>query len=129
MKTSKNQECRCETIGDCDVCAPAPARVLYVDDDPMMLRAVARVLRNAGFDVSVATEPPSSADGFDVVLADWDPHGLTMVRRAQAAGVPVVVYSGKQALQVDDIEVLEKPVPNETLVDALQKAIDERSGR
>jgi two-component system nitrogen regulation response regulator GlnG len=80
-------------------------RILHVDDDEVLLRAVQRALRLDGFEVrSVATaaqaEAELGADSFDALLVDIDlvaSNGLDLVERVQAMHpeLPVLILSGQ----------------------------------
>ena len=107
-------------------------RIIYVDDDVLMLKAVRRQLVALGHEVQTAECPQSAtclAACADVALLDWDPHGPTMLKRCRAAGMPAVIYTGEveragQAalLIVPAITVLGKPATAEQLDAALRGA-------
>ena len=101
-------------------------RILFVDDDPALLRSTARALRGFGWEVVPKTVPeatPTELLNVAAVLADWAPHGPKTVAMAEAAGLPVVIYTGETEL-VADYPVGSKTEPIETLHDALVGAIE-----
>jgi CheY-like chemotaxis protein len=82
------------------------ARVLYVDDDPALVRLIAKLLERRGFSVAGFTEQGRAIDAvradpqaFDIVLTDFNMRGLSGVDVARAvrairANLPVVLMSG-----------------------------------
>lgn len=104
----------------------AGRRVLIVDDEPTLARALCRVVRSAGGDplavasVAEATEALRSQhfDAFvcDMLLPDGD--GLTVAReaRARAPSAPILMLTGQSAPALEELaraagasEVLQKP--------------------
>ena len=99
----------------------SPRRVLVVDDDPTILRLLARLLTGAGFDVRTAADglaalaevaawPP------DVVLTDVAMPGLDGIRLArrlqeQGAATPIVLMSADEEAgrAAPDLPFLPKP--------------------
>lgn len=98
-------------------------RVLYVDDEPMMLRMVGRALRGRGWSVFCAQTPEQAVWDLDVVIADWNPYGPEIVRRAKEGGMPVVVFSGDPGDVPSDLRVVDKLAGISALEEALEKAI------
>jgi FixJ family two-component response regulator len=115
--------------------------VFLVDDDPGVLRALSRVLRDEGWRV----ETFESAESFlarrdpnvegclvlDVTMPGLD--GLELQRRLVDAGdsLPVVFVTGRgdipmsvRAMKAGAIDFLTKPVETQALVDAVHAAID-----
>ena len=75
-------------------------RVLVVDDNPMIRRANARVLRGLGWEVSEAEDPAKAIEHYpqvDVVLSDLDMPNGGGVRVLHESPVPVVIHSGNDA--------------------------------
>jgi DNA-binding response OmpR family regulator len=68
-------------------------KVLVVDDEQMMLRAVTRELKMAGWEVTTSVSPVS-ASGYDAALLDLEPHGVAMIQNCGAASVPFVIFTG-----------------------------------
>lgn len=113
--------------------ASAP-RVLVVDDDPALRRTLARTLRLANYEVSLAEDGRGALDALDdehpfsVVVLDVAmpaPDGLEVCRRLRAAGdrVPVIVLTARDAVsdRVDGLEAgaddyLTKPFAVEELL-------------
>jgi CheY-like chemotaxis protein len=121
-----------------DPTAPAPARVLLVDDNPSILLTLALVLRKNGFDVATAANVNEAlkliaSQTFDVLLSDLHMpqpgDGLTVVsamRNADPKAV-TIIFSGYPEMaqataallhQTDDILV--KPLAVELLVKTIR---------
>jgi DNA-binding response OmpR family regulator len=101
--------------------------VLILDDDPLILKALERAFRSAGWQVHTAAQPLAHPDGYalvDCVLSDWDmPQGGGQ-RVKQESAAPVVIYSANDLAEHD--YVIRKPAAVEDLVAELHRAIDER---
>lgn len=75
--------------------------MLIVDDDPLVLSALRRMMKGRGYDVSTARDPgelPHKHD-FDLVVTDWEmPRGggdaVVKWSLARAPGTPVIIHSG-----------------------------------
>jgi EAL domain-containing protein (putative c-di-GMP-specific phosphodiesterase class I)/ActR/RegA family two-component response regulator len=120
---------------------PAPAgTVLLVDDDALVLRAWARVLKKAGFVVETLGESSALAEtlrrtSFEAVLTDVrmagvDGFGVLRGVREQAPSVPVLLATGAAELSgamraVNDgaFRYLEKPIDPDQLVAAVGDAV------
>ena len=95
---------------------PRNARVLLVDDDPLLLRSTERGLKVIGCDVTVATDGREalgllSGSQFDVVVSDISMpsiDGLEMLRRIRKsdADVPVIFATAEPGLE-SALEALE----------------------
>jgi len=113
--------------------------VLVVDDEAPICRALERVLRAAGFVVTSATDPMQALDAimhqpFDVVLSDvmmpkMSGVDLLRVLRAYDLDVPVILMTGNptvdtaaEAVQLGALQYLPKPVPNDVIVAAVERA-------
>jgi FixJ family two-component response regulator len=113
--------------------------VLVVDDDPAMLRSVARMLRQFGyaslqFPSAEAFANQSDFDGAICVLLDinlGDGSGIELRHRLKAAGnpVPVIYMTGNDssavreaALQSGCLAYLTKPFSAKSLIEPLHKA-------
>lgn len=100
--------------------------VLIVDNEPLVLKATARLLESKGWQVDTITSTPWTEDceTVDIVLADWQPNGLGTVKSCNEAGVPVVVFTGGDIYEVwravPGVEVLRKPVSGDELDSALR---------
>lgn len=121
------------------------ARILLVDDMPMIRKTVGRLLRSEGHEVVDAADAREAMraiaeDGIQLALVDiWMPSGsgLELMRRLKAAhpGLPVIIMSGggpqaplEYSLAVAEAEgaaaVLVKPFEDDQLRDALAAALD-----
>jgi CheY-like chemotaxis protein len=90
------------------------ARILVIDDEELVRRAVVRMLATAGHDVREAPDGASGLSlwrdgGADLVLTDIcmpDMTGFELISELRAAGetVPVIAMSGTVA--VTDLEVI-----------------------
>lgn len=117
--------------------------VLVVDDDPGMLRAMTKVLRNEGMRVTglsdptaVATTLAASEPRFDVVITDlrmptFSGRGVLALASALPK-LPVIIitaYGGPdveaQALRLGAFAFLEKPVAAAELVDVVKRALED----
>ncbi len=113
--------------------------MLVVDDDVPVCRALERVLRNAGFQVSATNDSASALDmvvqqSFDVILSDVNMAGvsgidLLRVVRTYDLDVPVILITGNptldvamEAMQLGAIQYLPKPTPNGVLIAAVERA-------
>ena len=122
----------------------APQRVLVVDDEAQILRALRVVLRDAGFEVvpaetgaealdRAAVRPPEAAI-VDLMLPDMD--GIEVTRRLREwSEMPILVLSavGEEeqkvlALQAGADDYITKPFGSRELVARLQAAL-RRGGR
>jgi OmpR-family two-component system manganese-sensing response regulator len=80
------------------------ARLLIVDDDPRVQRALMRLLRHEGYEIHVAdcaarAAQLSSSEQFDLIIVDWvlpDGDGLSVVKKLRSEGVrcPIIVLTG-----------------------------------
>jgi CheY-like chemotaxis protein len=103
---------------------PVLPRVLVIEDDVVLARAVGRMLR--AYDTTVETDPCAAVarirngEHFDIVMTDMKMPGMTGVEVLQAirshfagrAGMPqIIVMSGSDELSADelDTQVLLKP--------------------
>jgi signal transduction histidine kinase/CheY-like chemotaxis protein len=110
--------------------------VLFVEDDPLVHEAVARALREAGFEVLSAHDGEQAAALLDggvrpaVVFSDIVMPGgisgidLAAIVRQRHPAVPVVLATGYTERQpaIPGVQVLAKPYPLERLVSLLAAA-------
>jgi two-component system, OmpR family, KDP operon response regulator KdpE len=123
---------------------PRPTRVLVVDDEPQIVRALKVVLREAGFEAvpaesgsealdAAAVRPPEAAI-VDLVLPDFD--GVEVTRRLREwSEMPILVLSAMgeeeqkvRALEAGADDYITKPFGARELVARLQAAL-RRAGR
>lgn len=114
-------------------------RVLLVDDDPSLLRALTRALRQAGFDVEAFTSVENFLQhgelaGCGCLVLDIDLPGIGLQSFRQslvAAGstVPLIFITALEPGEVGDplsdllpVEVLQKPFGNHRLLSAVGRA-------
>jgi DNA-binding response OmpR family regulator len=91
------------------------ARVLVVDDEPMVREVLARYLSKEGFDVDIAADGEAALSAFersrpDLVLLDLmlpSVDGFDVLRRMQASGAPPVIMLTARGDEVDRIIGLE----------------------
>ena len=114
--------------------------VFVVDDDPGVLKALSRVLRNEGWDVETfesaeafLAQYDGLADGclvLDVTMPNLD--GLNLQRRLKDAGqsLPIVFITGHgdipisvQAIKAGAADFLTKPVRADALIAAVRDAV------
>lgn len=91
-------------------------RVLVIDDEPQILRALRTILGEKRFEVTTATRGEeglarAAADPPDVIILDLglpDMDGLTVIERLREwTQVPIIVLSVREA-DVDKVEALDK---------------------
>jgi signal transduction histidine kinase len=119
--------------------ARAGARVLFVEDDPLVREAVVRGLEDAGFDVQVAADGDRALAMLDagldtdIVFSDVVMPGkvsgidLAVLLRERRPGLPVVLATGytDQRAVVPDVQILAKPYEIDQVV-ALLSALARR---
>jgi FixJ family two-component response regulator len=124
--------------------------VFVVDDDLSVRKAVGRLMRSAGLEVSLHASALEYLVGYDpnapgCVVLDLDmpgSSGLDLQDKLVAAGgaPPIIFLTGRgdvpasvQAMKRGAVEFLCKPVDERTLIDAVQTALEkdriERIGR
>lgn len=121
--------------------ASAQASVTVVDDDPMVLRSLDRLLQSAGFDVQVFSSPQDflekrTADASGCIVMDLSMPGLSGLELQETLfGTcdrrPVVFISGHgnvpqsvQAMKAGAVDFLTKPLDEAKLIGAVRIAID-----
>jgi FixJ family two-component response regulator len=120
-------------------CLPERNLVLVVDDDAMMLKSIARLLRQSGYESMLFSSAEAFADHSDFdgvicVLLDidlGDGSGIELRDRLKAAGksVPVIYMTGNHnpatreaALRSECLAYLTKPFSAKSLMDPLHRA-------
>ena len=118
-----------------------PANLLFVEDDPLIRRALAEGLRAKGHRVREAdgvraAKASLSTEVFDVVVTDWrlpDGTGFDVMSELEAAqpGTPVIVVTGHasvehavEAMRRGAFTYIEKPVEPDALEAHVGKALE-----
>ena len=118
----------------------ARPRVLCVDDEPIILKLLSRLLESQGFEAVTCGDPLAAGSifagaGFDVVITDIHMprmNGLTLMRglREKQPEIPVVVVTGHgtvetaiQALREGASGMLVKPFTGAELLAEVQRAL------
>ena len=121
--------------------AAATARVLVVEDDPALRAFIARVLRDAGHEVSVAANLEEglvklAPSDLDLLVTDKnlpDGSGLELVEAGAKRGIAAVLLTGYgtlesaiEALRRGATDFLVKPVEPQLLVERVRAALESR---
>jgi len=118
-------------------------RVLLVDDEPLFLESMGKVLKLRGYQVGAVTGGVEALEElrfgrYDVVVLDLRMPGLdgiaTLERiRKQDAFLPVILLSGHadmskavEAMQHGAVDYLLKPAPVEKLCERIRSALEHR---
>ncbi len=121
----------------------APARILVVDDEEAVARAIAHMAEHFGHEVVMASSVSEAVTRFDesepdVVLTDLrlgDGDGLEVVRQVQerAPDVPVVLITGQatidsamEAIRAGAYDYLSKPAKLQELGNLLRRAVEKK---
>jgi FixJ family two-component response regulator len=119
---------------------PALPTVYLVDDDPDLLKAIARLLESAGLNVATFASARLFLDNYDrkvpgclvLDLAMPGINGLELQRalEQQASPLPIIFLTGRgdiatsvQAMKHGATDFLTKPVDDTTLIAAIQEAL------
>jgi FixJ family two-component response regulator len=119
---------------------PPPATVYLVDDDPSVLRAVARVVRAAGLLVAAFSSPQEflarlDPDAPGCLVLDVTMPGLNGLELQQALArvghrMPIIFLTGNgdipmsvRAMKAGAVDFLSKPCHNDELLAAIQQAL------
>jgi len=122
--------------------SPLTFTVHIVDDDCGVLRAMARLLRTAGYDCRTFASPLQFLDEYDpsgpgcivldVAMGELDGLRLQAALRDRGVEQSVIFVTGKgdipmsvQAMRAGAIDFLTKPVDGEALLAAIERARDE----
>jgi FixJ family two-component response regulator len=120
------------------------AMVFIVDDDPSIRRSLERLIRSDGYQVEVFVSARQFLERADLKKPDClvvdvrmpGQSGLDLQQVLETAGstVPIIFITGhadgplaEQALRAGAIELLAKPFDGEVLLDAVRRAIAQRS--
>lgn len=106
------------------------ARVLLIDDDVMVLLTIEMCLKDEGYDVTAVSSGTAARrvlaqGGVDIVVTDSLMGGGgsdDIAKRAQAAGLPVILISGTQ-LEDRSLPFLIKPFPSELLMATIDRLL------
>jgi RNA polymerase sigma factor (sigma-70 family) len=115
--------------------------VFIVDDDPSVLKALARLLRSAGLIASTFTSPQEFLDHhdqnipgclvLDVAMPRMNGLELQMALAAQGSQLPVIFLTGNgdipmsvRAIKQGAVDFLTKPVNDTNLIAAIHDAIE-----
>ncbi len=115
-------------------------RLLIVEDDENVARAFVRSLERDGYEITLARDGVVASESlmsqtYDVVLSDINLPGISGVDllrlvRAYDLDVPVVLITGSpsletasEAVELGALQYLTKPVPTDTLRNAISRAI------
>ena len=115
--------------------------VYLVDDDPRVLRALARLLRVEGLETQSFSSPQAFLEGHDparpgCAVVDMAMPGLDGLKLQRALAVaevprPIIFLSGRsdvptsvKAMKAGAVDFLTKPVKADDLVAAVRRAID-----
>jgi CheY-like chemotaxis protein len=113
------------------------SRLLLVDDDPVVARAVRRMLVRHGHDIEICPDPLVAlervrTDRFDLVITDFRMPGIDGLKLAsQIAAIvpdlPIILLTGSFDVDLARVEavgvvaVIAKPVDTEMLVEVIRK--------
>jgi FixJ family two-component response regulator len=118
----------------------AAAWVFVVDDDPSICRALARLVRSAGWQVKAFTsaaeflqfERPDAPSCLvlDVQLPDWNGLELQHSLAEGAASLPIIFITGHgdipmtvHAMKAGAVDFLSKPIDDKALLGAVEQAL------
>jgi PAS domain S-box-containing protein len=124
------------------VLTPGQERILFVDDEPVLLKASEKLLRQAGYHVTACADPQAAAElfrrspqDFDLVVTDYSmpkQNGVDLARELFKVrpGIPIIICTGfgagltrEKGRQLGFAEVLLKPVDFDEFTRALRSAL------
>ena len=132
------------SIDQTEIPAGGNERILFVDDEKMLVDIGQKVLERLGYDVTVRTSPiealelfKAKPDDFDLVITDQTMPGMTgdalaKELMAMRPGLPVIICSG-YSQKIDQTRAAEmgikgfvmKPILINDIADAIRKALNE----
>ncbi len=117
--------------------------VLLIDDEVSVLEASQILLEVEGYEVVPATSPPEAyakvedlAESPDIIVTDfhlkYDESGIDIVqavRKRAGRSVPAILVTGDTspsfgALNIENVEVLIKPIESDQLINTIQKLLE-----
>lgn len=120
----------------------APARILYVEDDPDLRDILAALLTLEGFDVTTASNGKEALTLLqhipkpDIVMTDWwmpVTSGAELVQamsaQAELQEIPIIVITGAKCAEIPQPlrhlikEVLEKPLQADDVIGSIKRSI------
>ncbi len=121
----------------------APAKILVIDDEEILLKSCSRALEPAGYDVVTAGDAEEGFDllekeGFDLVLSDLKMpgmDGLEILRKIKETwpGTEVIIITGHgtvntavSAMKYGAYDYIEKPFTPDTLNIIIEKALERK---
>jgi len=131
--------------------APARAlangeRILYLDDEQVLIALATRLLRRMGYTVTAFTHPAEAIEafradpsGFDLFVTDFNMPEISGLEAAEAVRrirpeMRILMSSGyitedlrTKARALGVLELLYKPISTEDLVAAIERAISQQS--
>jgi two-component system, NtrC family, response regulator HydG len=130
-----------ETNSDAALPAPPPLKLLVVDNDEALARAMEESLVKVGYECTVATSGPEGArkietDTYDIVVTDLvmnDVDGMEILARSRERlpDAEVILVTGHasvpkavEAMQLGAFNFLEKPITPNRLRAVCEKAAD-----
>lgn len=124
--------------------APAPATILIVDDEEMLRKMVAAILRRQGYQVLQAADGKEALDLLadsgvrppvillDLLMPGMNGHDLLPVLEAQYPEAKVIIASGYSDLDTDKslpskliTGILHKPFTGDDLIGQIKQALDQ----
>jgi FixJ family two-component response regulator len=117
------------------------ATVFLVDDEPSVLKAVARLLRSSGFNVETFRSPQEFLDGYDpnttgclvldVAMPGLNGLDLQEALCSKAIELPIIFLTARgdipmsvKAMKRGAVDFLQKPANDEELLQAIRTGID-----
>lgn len=117
------------------------ATVFLVDDEPSVLKAIARLLRASGFNVETFRSPQEFLDGYDpnttgclvldVAMPGLSGLDLQEALCSKAIELPIIFLTARgdipmsvQAMKRGAVDFLQKPANDEELLEAIRTGID-----
>lgn len=121
--------------------APTAPRVLVVDDDPAMARALGRIIGATGIMVSAAWDPASAlraieTEAFDAIICDINLPGMSGTALARSVrqrwpDVPIILVTGAprlesalEAFEIGVVEYMAKPVDAVRLASTVKRSVN-----